>query len=147
MKFEESSDSLKTIHVAAAVIYSLRDGVPCIFATQRGYGKWKDWWEFPGGKLESGESSEVAVVREIQEELKAFISVERMIDTVEWDYPEFHLVMDCFLCCVKSGNLTLLEHEDSRWLSEKEIDSVNWLPADKLLLPKITESLKNIVDS
>lgn len=118
---------MKTINVVAAVI--INDNR--IFATQRGYGQWKDWWEFPGGKIESGESPEEALRREIREELATEIIVGDLLTTVEYDYPDFHLSMQCFLCKTASGNLTLLEHEDARWLTKGELDSVNWLPADK----------------
>lgn len=118
---------MKTINVAAAVIIDDNR----IFATQRGYGQWKDWWEFPGGKIESGESPEEALRREIREELATEIIVGDLLTTVEYDYPDFHLSMQCFLCKTTSGNLTLLEHKDARWLTKDELDSVNWLPADK----------------
>ena len=127
----------KTVRVSAAIIHALHNCVPCIFATQRGYGAWKDWWEFPGGKQESGEYPETAVVREIKEELDTAIEPDRLIATVEWDYPDFHLVMDCFWCSVQSGSLTLREHEAARWLCKGELHSVKWLPADKQLLPLI----------
>lgn len=130
----------KQIHVSAAVIVcgeaeSLQvaekeTGGKRVFATQRGYGEWKDWWEFPGGKIEEGESAENAVAREIREELATEICVERRLCTVGYDYPKFHLVMECFLCRVVSGKLTLLEHENAAWLSREELDSVKWLPAD-----------------
>lgn len=130
----------KQIHVSAAVIVcgeadSLQatEGKTSgkrVFATQRGYGEWKDWWEFPGGKIEEGESAENAVAREIREELATEICVERRLCTVEYDYPNFHLVMECFLCRVVSGKLTLLEHENAAWLSREELDFVKWLPAD-----------------
>lgn len=130
----------KQIHVSAAVIVRGEDeplqtaeketGGKRVFATQRGYGEWKDWWEFPGGKIEEGESAENAVAREIREELATEICVERRLCTVEYDYPKFHLVMECFLCRVVSGKLTLLEHENAAWLSREELDSVKWLPAD-----------------
>lgn len=134
-----NSEEKKQIHVSAAVIVrgeadSLQaDGNTSgkrVFATQRGYGEWKDWWEFPGGKIEDGESAENAVAREIREELATEICVERRLCTVEYDYPKFHLVMECFLCRVVSGKLTLLEHENAAWLSREELDSVKWLPAD-----------------
>ena len=125
----------KTIRVTAAVIHE--DGR--IFATQRGYGDYKDWWEFPGGKIEPGESPEECVVREIREELSATVAVERKICTVEWDYPKFHLSMDCFLCRVEEGELKLLEHEAARWLSRDETDSVHWLPSDVEVLEKLKE--------
>lgn len=117
---------MKTIHVAAAVI---RDGSR-IFATQRGSGAWKDYWEFPGGKIEPGETPQEALRREIKEELDTEITVGDHIITVEYDYPEFHLTMDCFWCSVKSGRLELLEHEAARWLFPGELQQMNWLPAD-----------------
>lgn len=117
----------KTIEVVAAVIC---DGER-VFATQRGYGEWKDWWEFPGGKMEPGETPEAALVREIKEELVAEISVGQWLTTVEHDYPKFHLTMHCYLCHVHSGQLILLEHEAARWLLRSELDSVKWLPADE----------------
>ena len=125
----------KTIRVTAAVIHE--DGR--IFATQRGYGDYKDWWEFPGGKIEPGESPEECVVREIREELDALIEVDKFLATVEYDYPEFHLSMDCFLCRVAEGELKLLEHEAARWLSRDEADSVHWLPSDVEVLEKLKE--------
>lgn len=117
---------MKTIKVVAAVI---RDGNK-IYATQRGYGEFKDGWEFPGGKIESGETPEEALVREIREELDAEIKVGDLIDTVEYDYPSFHLSMDCFWAELVSDKLVLKEHEAARWLSKEELDSVDWLPAD-----------------
>ena len=128
---------MKTIRVAAAVIR--RDNR--IFATQRGYGNYKDWWEFPGGKIEPGETSQEALKREILEELDTEIEVGELIDTVEYDYPEFHLSMDCFWCSIRSGSLTLLEAEDARWLTAEESGSVNWLPADLELIEKIAKEL------
>ncbi len=115
----------KTVEVVAAVICD--DGR--VFATQRGYGEWKDWWEFPGGKIEPGESPQEALWREIKEELATEIEVGELITTVDYDYPKFHLTMHCFLCKIKAGNLTLLEHEAAKWLSW-DLDTVNWLPAD-----------------
>ncbi len=117
---------MKTIHVVAAVI---RNGNK-IFATQRGYGPYKDGWEFPGGKIEPGETPEQALVREIREELDTEITVGRLITQVEYDYPEFHLSMGCYWCAVRSGRLTLKEHEAARWLGPDELDAVSWLPAD-----------------
>lgn len=117
---------MKTIKVAAAVI--CKEGR--IFATQRGYGEWKDGWEFPGGKLESGETAEEAVVREIQEELDTKIKVEQEFMTVEYEYPTFHLSMKCYLCSIVFGALELKEHEAARWLLPEELDAVAWLPAD-----------------
>ncbi|MDE7197900.1 MAG: 8-oxo-dGTP diphosphatase MutT [Lachnospiraceae bacterium] len=124
---------MKTVKVAAAVIIHGDK----IFATQRGYGEFKDGWEFPGGKLEEGETSEQALVREIREELDTEIEVGDLIETVEYDYPTFHLSMDCFFCTVKSGNLVLKEHEAARWLTKEELDSVEWLPADIGLIEKL----------
>lgn len=121
---------MKQIEVVTAIIH---DGDGQIFATQRGYGEWKDYWEFPGGKIEAGETPEEALQREIWEELDTKIVVERMVETVEWDYPKFHLKMHCYLCQVASGNLTLNEHEAARWLHTYELDSVDWLPADRAL--------------
>jgi len=117
---------MKTIKVVAAVIRRENE----IFATQRGYGEFKDGWEFPGGKIEPGETPQEALVREIKEELDTEIEVGDFLTTVEYDYPEFHLSMDCFLCKVKSGDLVLKEHEAARWLTPTDLDSVNWLPAD-----------------
>ena len=116
----------KTIEVVAAII--IRDGK--FFATQRGYGEWKDWWEFPGGKIETGEAPQDALKREIREELATEIEVGRLLTTVEYDYPKFHLSMQCFICSLTNGLLSLLEHEDARWLAMDELDSVKWLPAD-----------------
>lgn len=116
----------KTIQVVAAVI--IKDGK--VFATQRGYGEWKDWWEFPGGKIEVGETPEEALKREIREELATEIEVGDMLTTVEYDYPKFHLTMHCYLCTIISGQLSLLEHESARWLAIDEMNSVKWLPAD-----------------
>ena len=124
---------MKHIEVVAAVI--LRDGK--IFATQRGYGEWKDWWEFPGGKIESGETPEEALKREIREELATEIEVGKLLTTVKYDYPKFHLTMHCYLCVIISDQLSLLEHEDARWLVMDELDSVKWLPADKDVIEKL----------
>ncbi len=133
----------KTIRVSAAVIFRTdSDGTMQFFATQRGYGEWKNWWEFPGGKIESDETAEQAVIREIREELAAEIRVEKKLCTVEYDYPAFHLVMECFLCSVVSGNLTLLEHENAIWLSAEKLKSVKWLPADEKILEKIKPILE-----
>lgn len=123
----------KTIKVVAAVI---REGEK-IFATARGYGEFKGMWEFPGGKIEAGETPEQALVREIREELTAQIQVCKKIATIEYDYPKFHLSMDCFMARVISGELILKEAEAARWLSRDELNSVNWLPADKELIGKI----------
>ena len=124
----------KHIVVVAAII--VRDGR--IFATQRGYGDWKDWWEFPGGKVEPGESPEDALKREIREELATEIEVDELLTTVEYDYPKFHLTMHCYLCTIISGDLSLLEHEDARWLALDELDCVKWLPADKDVIEKLS---------
>lgn len=124
---------MKTIHVAAALI--IQDNR--IFATQRGYGEWKGWWEFPGGKVEPDESPEEALVREIHEELATEVRVEHYVTTVERDYPAFHLSMRCYLCSIVSGDLTLLEHEAAAWLDRDHLNSVNWLPADEDIIPEI----------
>ena len=128
---------MKTIEVVAAII--VRDGK--IFATQRGYGSWKGWWEFPGGKMEVGEAPQEALVREIREELDAEISVERLLETVEWDYPEFHLTMHCFMCTLESESVHLNEHEAAAWLTRETLRSVQWLPADQGLIARIEEEL------
>ena len=128
---------MKTIRVAAAVI--LRDGA--VFATQRGYGPWKDWWEFPGGKIEEGESPQSALIREIREELDTGIAVGDRLAEVEYDYPEFHLSMQCFWCSIVFGQPKLLEHEAARWLGRAQLDSVDWLPADRIILPEIQARL------
>ena len=125
--------ALKHIEVVAAIIR--KEGR--IFATQRGYGEWKDWWEFPGGKMEPGETPEEALKREIREELSAEISVDALLCTVEYDYPKFRLTMHCYLCSLQSEALHLNEHEAARWLAADELDSVQWLPADLQILPKI----------
>ncbi|MBO4561570.1 MAG: (deoxy)nucleoside triphosphate pyrophosphohydrolase [Bacteroidaceae bacterium] len=119
---------MKRIEVVAAIIL---DNEGRIFATQRGYGEFKDYWEFPGGKMEPEESAEEALKREIWEELETRIVVERFVTAVEYDYPAFHLTMHCYWCHVESGSLTLKEHEAARWLYKNELESVNWLPADK----------------
>lgn len=131
---------MKNIKVVAAII--INNGK--VFATQRGYGEFKDGWEFPGGKIEIGETPEQALVREIQEELDTQINVKEKIDTVEYDYPNFHLSMDCFICNVIKGNLILKEHESAKWLTKDELYSVDWLPADKGLIEKIKEHIKTI---
>lgn len=124
-------------HVVAAII--LKDGK--VFATRRGYGEWKGWWEFPGGKIEAGETPQAALVREIREELDAEISVGDLLDTIEWDYPDFHLTMHCYLCTLQSESMHLNEHEAAAWLTADTIRSVNWLPADVVLLDKIEKVL------
>lgn len=129
---------MKTIRVVAAVIKAMNDnGEKIIFATERGYGEFKGGWEFPGGKIEPGETPQQALCREIMEELDTKIQVWDLIDTIEYDYPAFHLSMDCFWCEVVSGNLVLKEHEAARWLTSDELDSVEWLPADVTLIDKI----------
>ncbi len=134
---------MKTIRVVAAIIEKTDEkGQTVIFATQRGYGEMKGGWEFPGGKIEAGETPEQALIREIQEELETQIEVGEQIATIEYDYPEFHLSMDCFICRVKSGKLILLEHEDARWLTKEELDSVEWLPADITLIDKLRERME-----
>ena len=126
------------IEVVAAIIVRDRR----IFATQRGYGEWKDWWEFPGGKIEHGETPEDALKREIREELATEIEMDELFTTVEYDYPKFHLTMHCYLCTIVNGELSLLEHEDARWLTIDELDSVKWLPADKDVIEKLTTTKK-----
>lgn len=127
----------KRIEVAAAIIIDNKK----VFATQRGYGEFKDGWEFPGGKIEQGETPGQALRREIKEELDIEIEVGELLDTVEYDYPNFHLTMHCFLCTIKSGKLILKEHEAARWLTRELLDSVDWLPADKGLI----EQIRNIL--
>lgn len=129
---------MKTIEVVAAVI--VRDGL--VFATQRGYGDFKDMWEFPGGKMECGESREDALKREIREELAADISVDKFLETVEFDYPKFHLILHCFLCSLNGESLSLLEHESARWLTPQELDSVDWLPADLSVIGHLKQILQ-----
>jgi len=124
---------MKTIEVVAAIIQK----GDRIFATQRGYGPWKDWWEFPGGKIEPGESQEDALRREIREELSADISIDKFLCTVEYNYPEFHLTMHCFICSMQGDSLHLNEHEAAKWLEIGQLDSVKWLPADKDLVKKV----------
>ena len=124
---------MKTIEVVAAIITHNDQ----IFATQRGYGEFKDGWEFPGGKMEPGETPQQALVREIREELDTEIEVGSLVETVEYDYPNFHLTMHCFLCTIRSGDLVLKEHEAAKWLTREELDSVDWLPADVLVADKL----------
>lgn len=128
---------MKTIKVVAAVIKDANR----IFATARGYGDYKGWWEFPGGKVEQGETPQQALVREIKEELDTEISVGELIDTVEYDYPAFHLSMDCFWAEVVAGSLQLIEAAEAKWLTKETLDSVKWLPADITLIEKIKQSL------
>lgn len=131
---------MKKVRVVAAVIKAVNDkGEDIIFATQRGYGDLKGGWEFPGGKIEEGETPKEALRREIMEELETEIRVGDLIDTIEYDYPTFHLSMDCFWAEIISGNLTLKEHEAARWLTKETLDSVDWLPADVTLIEKIKE--------
>ena len=128
---------MKTIEVVAAII--IKNGK--VFATQRGYGEFKDWWEFPGGKIESGECPQEALKREIREELDAEIEVGELLETIEWDYPNFHLTMHCFICMLISESIHLNEHEAAAWLTRGTLRSVKWLPADEGLIPLIEELL------
>ncbi len=132
---------MKTIEVVAAIITHNDQ----IFATQRGYGEFKDGWEFPGGKMEPGETPQQALVREIREELDTEIEVGDLVETVEYDYPKFHLTMHCFLCTIRSGDLVLKEHEAARWLTRKELDDVDWLPADVTVAEKLKEIMRKTV--
>ena len=132
---------MKTIKVVAAVICDSLENTTKIFATARGYGEFKGKWEFPGGKLEAGETSQQALIREIQEELDVKIEVGELIDTIEYDYPTFHLSMDCFLCVVVDGEIILKEAEAAIWLGKDELYSVDWLPADIELIEKLQNSL------
>ena len=129
---------MKQIEVVAAII---RKGDK-IFATQRGYGDWKDYWEYPGGKVEMGETPEQALVREIREELDTEISVDKFLTTIEWDYPAFHLTMHCYICSLLTEALHLNEHEAARWLGKEDLGSVRWLPADYQLIPLIEKELQ-----
>lgn len=129
---------MKTVRVVAAII--INDGK--VFATQRGYGEFKDGWEFPGGKIDAGETPEEALVREIKEELDTEVEVKELLETVEYDYPKFHLSMDCFICKIKAVELVLKEHEASKWLTKETLDSVEWLPADLELIEKIENYLR-----
>lgn len=128
---------MKNIEVAAAII---KKG-DMIFATQRGYGEFKDGWEFPGGKLEPGETAETAILREIKEELDADIKVCQLSETVEYDYPKFHLTMHCFICELVSEDMVLKEHEDARWLDRQQLESVDWLPADRGLIENLKKEI------
>ena len=133
---------MKTVRVVAAVIKAINEnGEPIIFATQRGYGDFKDGWEFPGGKIEEGEPPQEALKREIMEELDTEISVGELINTVEYDYPTFHLSMDCFWCEVVKGDLVLKEHEAAKWVTKEQLNSVAWLPADIKLVENISTKL------
>ena len=134
---------MKTIRVVAAVIKAKNEqNKPIIFATQRGYGDYKDGWEFPGGKIEEGETTQEALKREIMEELDTEISVGELIDTIEYDYPNFHLSMDCFWCKILDGDLVLKEHEAAKWLDKNTIDDVDWLPADITIIDKIKKEMQ-----
>ena len=128
---------MKTIEVVAAIITHNNQ----IFATQRGYGEFKDGWEFPGGKMEPGETPQQALVREIREELDTEIEVGELVETVEYDYPNFHLIMHCFLCTIRSGDLVLKDHEAAKWLAKEELYSVDWLPADVKVVEKIKDTM------
>lgn len=132
---------MKTVRVVAAVIRDLSEAKTRILATKRGYGEFKGKWEFPGGKIEIGETPQQALIREIQEELDVTIAVDSFIDTIEYDYPTFHLSMDCFWCSIVDGKITLKEASDARWISVDELYDIDWLPADRELIEKIRNSL------
>lgn len=133
---------MKTVRVVAAIIKNTnKNGESIIFATQRGYGDFKDGWEFPGGKIEEGETPQEALRREIEEELNTEINVGELIDTIEYDYPTFHLSMDCFWAEIVSGDLVLKEHEAAKWLTKEELDSVEWLPADITLIEQVKREM------
>ena len=134
---------MKHIEVVAAIIH---DSTGRIFATQRGYGEWRGWWEFPGGKMEPGETPEEALRREIWEELATRIAVERLAGTVEWDYPTFHLTMHCYWCSVESGTLTLKEHAAARWLAADDLESVEWLPADREMVRELRSNHEHLLN-
>lgn len=127
---------MRQIEVVAAII--VKDHK--VFATQRGYGEWKDFWEFPGGKIDAGETPEEALCREIKEELDTEIAVGELFTTIDYDYPTFHITMHCYLCTIENGSLTLLEHEAAKWLSLEQLDSVTWLPADLLVIAELQKS-------
>lgn len=139
---ETMGDNMKTIRVVAAIIIDNKK----VFATQRGHGEFKGGWEFPGGKIDIGETSEEALIREIKEELDTEVEVLELLDTVEYDYPNFHLSMDCFICKIKTGDLVLKEHEAATWLTKDNLYSVEWLPADQELIEKIEKYLKEEQD-
>ena len=132
---------MKIVRVVAAVIKAEKNGEPIIFATQRGYGEFKDGWEFPGGKIQEGETPQQALKREIMEELDTEVEVGDLIHTIEYDYPEFHLSMDCFWCSIVKGDLVLKEHEAARWLTKELLDSVEWLPADILVVNELKKKM------
>lgn len=134
---------MKTIEVAAAVIVDSFENTTVVFATERGYGEFKGQWEFPGGKIEVGETPQQALIREIQEELTVKIKVGKLIDIIEYDYPKFHLNMKCFLCVIVDGDIILKEAEDSKWMNKDELYGVNWLPADITLIDKIADFMNN----
>ena len=127
---------MRQIEVVAAII--VKDHK--VFATQRGYGEWKDFWEFPGGKIDAGETPEEALRREIKEELDTEIAVGELFTTIDYDYPTFHITMHCYLCTIENGSLTLLEHEAAKWLSLDQLDSVIWLPADQIVIAELQKS-------
>ena len=127
---------MRQIEVVAAIIVKGHK----VFATQRGYGEWKDFWEFPGGKIDAGETPEEALCREIKEELDTEIAVGELFTTIDYDYPTFHITMHCYLCTIENGSLTLLEHEAAKWLSLDQLDSVTWLPADLLVIAELQKS-------
>lgn len=136
---------MKVIRVVAAVINAVNEnGNPIIFATQRGYGDFKGGWEFPGGKIEEGETPQEALKREIEEELDTVIIVGELIDTIEYDYPTFHLSMDCFWCEIAEGDLVLKEHEAAKWLTKEQLWDVEWLPADVMLIEKVSKNIDRI---
>lgn len=128
---------MKNIHVSAAII--MKDNK--IFVTQRGYGEFKDWWEFPGGKIEEGETPEECLKREIKEELKADINIDKYLCTVEYDYPNFHLKMECFICSLIDGHLELVEAEDAKFITKDQLDNIDFLPADLLVLKELKKSI------
>lgn len=133
---------MKTVRVVAAVIKAKNEnGEPIIFATQRGYGEFKGGWEFPGGKIEAGETSQEALKREIMEELDTEIAVGELIETIEYDYPTFHLSMDCFWCEIVKGDLVLKEHEAAKWLKKEQLGDMEWLPADVTVIETIEKKL------
>lgn len=136
---------MKTVRVVAAIAKAVNEeGETIIFTTQRGYGEFKGGWEFPGGKIEPGETPEEALIREIKEELETEIRVGNLIDTIECDYPTFHLSMDCFWAEIASSNLVLKEHEAAKWLTKEELDLVDWLPADITLIDKIKQYMQSV---